>query len=73
MNDLQQYTRDPARIVQFCRLWSTHVDTLDRHLSDNTWVAVAVALIAYPLARIVIPAILHGIVPDVVRTVRNLI
>jgi hypothetical protein len=35
-------------------------------------------LIAYPIARIAIPAILHGIVfdgivPDVVRTVLNLI
>jgi hypothetical protein len=32
-----------------------------------------VVLIAYPIARIAIPAILHGIVPDVVRTVLNLI
>jgi len=30
-------------------------------------------LIAYPIARIVIPAVLNGIVPDVVRTVLNLI
>jgi len=29
-------------------------------------------LILYPIARIAIPAILHGIVPDVVRTVLNL-
>ena len=73
MTDLQQPTPDPASIVEFCRFWSGRVDTLDRQLSDNTWAPVAVALVVYPLVRIVIPAILHGIVPDVVRTVLKLI
>jgi hypothetical protein len=51
------------------------VDALDRHLSANTWAlaAVTVVLIAYPIARIVIPVVLNGTVPDVVRTVLNLI
>jgi len=51
------------------------VDALERHLSANTGAKAAaiVVLIAYPIARIVIPAILHGIVPDVVRTVLHLI
>jgi hypothetical protein len=51
------------------------VDALDRHLSTDTWAlaAVTVVLIAYPIAQIVIPAMLHGVVPDVVRTVFHLI
>ncbi len=75
MTDLQQYTPSPASAMQFCRLWSAHVDALDRHLSADRWAlaAVTVVMIAYPIARIVIPAILHGIVPDVVRTVLKLI
>ena len=80
MNYREQYTPGPASAVQLCRFWSAHVDALERHLSANTWAlaAVAVVLIAYPIARIVIPAMLHdivphGIVPDVVRTVLNVI
>jgi len=75
MTDLQQYTPGPASAVEFCRLWSARVDALERHLSADKWApaAVTVALIAYPIARAVIPAILHRIVPDVVRTVLNLI
>lgn len=70
-----QYIPDPARGAQLCRFWSAHVDALERHLSAKTWAlaAVSVVLIAYPIARIVIPAALNGIVPDVVRTVLNLI
>jgi hypothetical protein len=70
-----RYISDPLNAEQFCRIWSGHVDALERHLSVNTWAvgAVTVVLIAYPIARIVIPAVLHGIVPDVVRTVLNLI
>ena len=62
-------------LAQLRRFWSAHVDALERHLSANTWAleAVTVVLIAYPIARILIPAVLHGIVPDVVRTVLNLI
>jgi hypothetical protein len=71
----EQYTPDPACGAQLCQFWSAHVDALERHLSANTWAlaAVTVVLIAYPIARIVIPAVLNGIVPDVVRTVLNLI
>ncbi len=74
MTNLDQYPPDAASATQFCRLWSAHVDSLDRHLSTNTWVlaAVTVAAIAYPIARIAIPALLHAVVPDVVRTVLNL-
>jgi len=72
MTDREQYAPSPASEAQF---WSAHVDALERHLSANTWAlaAVTVVLIAYPIARIVIPAVLNGIVPDVVRTVLNLI
>jgi hypothetical protein len=80
MTDLEHYTPGPASAVQFCQFWSAHVDALDRHLSVNRWAlaAVTVVLIAYPIARIMIPAIFngivpHGIVPDVVRTVLKLI
>ncbi|MGP0020745.1 MAG: hypothetical protein ACLPHP_19410 [Candidatus Sulfotelmatobacter sp.] len=80
MSDHEDYTPSPGSAEQFCRFWSAHVDALDRHLSASTWAlgAVTVVLIAYPIARITIPAILHnimahGIVPDVVRTVFNLI
>jgi hypothetical protein len=75
MSDREQYAPSPASGAQFCRFWSAHVDALERHLSANTWAlaAVTVVLIAYPIARIVIPAVLNGIVPDVVRTVLKLI
>jgi len=70
-----QYTPSPASAAKCCRLWSAHVDALDRHLSTDTWTLAAVTgvLIACPIARVVIPAVLHGVVPDVVRTVLNLI
>jgi hypothetical protein len=75
MNNREKYAPDQATPPQFSRCWSAHVDALERHLSANTWAltAVTVAVIAYPVARIVIPAILRGIVPDAVRTVLNLI
>jgi len=79
MTDSLQYTPGPVSAVQVCRFWSGHVDALERHLSARTWslAAVAVVLIAYPIARIVIPAMVHdimtyGTVPDVVRTLLNL-
>jgi hypothetical protein len=70
-----QYIPSSGCEAQICRLWSAHVDALDRHLSAKTWAlaAVTVLLIAYPIARIVIPAVLNGIVPDVVRNVLNVI
>ena len=75
MNYREHYTRGPANAVQLCRFWSAHVDALERQLSANNWAlaAVAMVLIVYPIARIMIPAILHSIVPDVVRTVLGLI
>jgi hypothetical protein len=80
MNYREHYTPRPANAVQLGEFWSAHVDALERHLSANTWAlgAVAVVLIVYPIARIVIPVVLHGIVshgivPDAVRNVLNLI
>jgi hypothetical protein len=71
----EQYIPGPACGAQFCRFWTAQVDALEHHLSAKTWTlaAVTVVLIAYPIARIVIPAVLNDIVPDVVRTVLNLI
>jgi hypothetical protein len=74
MPHCKQYAPCPANAAQLCRLWSAHVDDLEYHLSARTWaLTVLVVLMAYPVARIVIPALLHCIVPDVVRTVLNLI
>lgn len=75
MTDRKQYTPNRANAAQFCRLWSAHMDALDRHLSANTWAlwAVTVVVVAYPIARIVIPAVLNEIVPDVVRPVLHMI
>jgi len=74
----KQYTLSPADAAQLSRVWSGHVDALERHLSVNTWAlwAVTVVLMAYPITRILIPAVLHNIVnfvPDVVRTMLHLI
>ncbi len=75
MNYRERYTSGPAGAAQLCRFWSAHVDALERHLSVNTWAlaAVAVVLIVYPIARMVIPATMPNIVPDVVRNVINMI
>jgi hypothetical protein len=75
MTNRVQYTPGAASAVEFCQFWSAHVDALERHLSAGTWAmaAVTVVVIAYPIARFVMPVILHRIVPDVVRTVLHLI
>ena len=80
MNYREQCTPGPASAMQLSGFWSAHVDALERHLSVHRWAlaAATVVLIAYPIARIAIPALLHdivshGIVPDVVRNVLNLI
>jgi len=79
MNRRAQCMPGSVNAVEVCRLWSDHVDALDRHLSANRWAlaALTVVLIAYPIAQVVVPGILHEIVshgslPDVVRTVLNL-
>ena len=71
MINRNQYAPSPASAAQLCRLWSDHVDALERHLSINTWAlaAVAVVVIAYPIIQTVTPAVLRGIVPDVIRNV----
>jgi hypothetical protein len=75
MTDYEQYAPGPAGGAEFRLFWSAHVDALERHLSANRWAlaAVTVVLIAYPIARFAIPAVLQAAVPDVVRTVLNLI
>lgn len=75
MNCREQHPSNPASVMQLCRFWSAHVDVLERRLSADTGVSAAVmlVLIAYPIGRFMIPAALHGIVPDVVRTVLKLI
>ena len=75
MTNSEHFGPSPASGAEFCRFWSAHVDALERHLSAHTWAlaAATVVLIVYPIARIVIPAVLNGIVPNVVQTVLNLI
>jgi hypothetical protein len=43
--------------------------------SSNTWALAAVTLIlvAYPIARIVVPAVVRAVVPNAVQSVLNLI
>ena len=74
MTDRTQYTPAPDSTAQSCRLWSAHMNALEDHLSANTWAltAATMVLIAYPIARFVIPVVLHDAVPDVVRTVLHL-
>lgn len=75
MTDRKRYAPGRASAAHDCELWSAHLDSLDRHLSANTWAlaAVSVVLMAYPIGAIAIPNVLRGMVPDVVRTVLHLI
>lgn len=45
------------------------------NLPTKTWalVVLSAVVIAYPVVRIVVPAVLHAVVPEVVRTVVSLI
>ena len=76
MTAYPHYPSGPASAAQFSQVWSDRMDALDRHLSLNTWAlkAVAVVLMAYPIVRIAISAILPSmVVPEVVRTVLHFI
>lgn len=78
MTHREQCILSPSDAEQLSRLWSDHVDALDRHLSASAWAlaAVTVVVMAYPITRILVPAAVHNvvnIVPDVVRTVLHLI
>jgi hypothetical protein len=75
MTNREQYVPYPASTVEFFRLWSDHVDSLENHLSTNTWAlaAVTVMLVAYPIARFVVPVVLNELVPQAVRTALHLI
>jgi hypothetical protein len=44
-------------------------------LPTSIWalIVIPVVVIAYPVVRIVVPAVLHAVVPNAVRTVLNLI
>ena len=43
--------------------------------ADETWLLIVVpaVVIAYPVARVVVPAVVHAVVPEVVRTVLSVI
>ena len=45
------------------------------NLPMRTWLLLVlpVIAIAYPIARIVVPAVVHAVVPDVVRSVLHVI
>lgn len=45
------------------------------NLPTKTWLLIVVpsVILAYPLGRIVVPAVLHAVVPEVVRNVLNVI
>ena len=46
-----------------------------KNLPTRTWLIVVIpaVVLAYPVVRIVLPAVLHAVVPDVVRSVLNVI
>jgi hypothetical protein len=69
-----QLALSPDNPAQYCRLWSARVDALEDHLSAKTreLAAITLVVIAYPIARLVMPLVLHHVVPDVVRNVLNL-
>ena len=45
------------------------------NLPTKTWLLLVVPLVvlAYPILRIVVPAVLHAVVPEVVRSVLSVI
>jgi len=45
------------------------------NLPTKTWVLIVVPAIvlAYPIAKIVVPAVIHAVVPEVVRNVLSVI
>jgi hypothetical protein len=45
------------------------------NLSMKTWLLLVVPalVIAYPIARVVVPAVIHAVVPEVVRNVLTVI
>lgn len=45
------------------------------NLPTKTWLLLVMSLVvvAYPIARIVVPAVLHAVVPEVVRSVLSVI
>lgn len=45
------------------------------NLPTRTWLLLAVpaVMLAYPIATIVVPAVLHAVVPEVVRSVLSVI
>jgi len=45
------------------------------NLPTKTWLLLVIpaVVLAYPVARIVVPAVLHAVVPEVVRSVLSLI
>jgi hypothetical protein len=75
MTDRVPDSPSPESTAQFCRFWCAQVDALESHLNTNTWIAAAIAgaLIALPVIRIVVPGMLHGMVPDVVWNVLRLL
>lgn len=49
--------------------------TYFKNLSTKTWglLVVPALAVAYPIARIVVPAVIHAVVPEVVRSVLSFI
>lgn len=49
--------------------------TYFNNLPTKTWLLLVVpaVVLAYPVVRIVVPAVLHAVVPDVVRSVLSVI
>ncbi|HKF06052.1 MAG TPA: hypothetical protein VKB49_27270 [Candidatus Sulfotelmatobacter sp.] len=60
------------------RTWEVVGDAMKAYfnkLPTRTWLLLVMPLVvlAYPIARIVVPAVLHAVVPEVVRSVLSVI
>jgi len=66
-----ELSRTPVRI----HLQEDAVKAYFQNLPMKTWLLLVIpaVVIAYPVARIVIPAVVHAVVPEVVRSVLRVI
>jgi hypothetical protein len=74
----------PSLLVRAWELPLMHIRTWEvedamkayfNNLSTKTWLLLVMSLVvaAYPIARLVVPVVLHAVVPEVVRSVLSVI
>ena len=67
-------TGTSAKRIAYFRLEDAMM-TYFNNLPTKTWLLLVIpaVVLAYPVVRIVVPAVLHAVVPDVVRSVLSVI